>query len=387
MKRLSSLLALLLALLILLSACQEAPPITNSETESSSETESQRSETESDPPVWKEQTLNILDNSPSIFLPVGRTYGRDDALACDNSCTGIRFVAECEGSVSIYAKSILRPGFPKIYFTLYINGERIDTRFTVTEELEWITLAEDLPKATYEFELVKQSQYHMGTAELLEVNLTGIFHKAPEQRSLFIEYYGDSIVNGSNVHKGAKTNEETSDATLAYGWLSAQALDADCSIVGRGGLSLSVETEMDIMDDLFDICGSSLHSDVPKYDFARTPDVVVVNMGCNDGVKAASVDAFKERVAELITNIREKYGDDIRIVWIYGYRNDAKEYWEHIQEVMENMGGEYGNLYACQVSVCYIPKSEGGDGYHPDVANAAIMAEEVTDFLRNLLND
>ena len=116
-------------------------------------------------------------------------------------------------------------------------------------------------------------------------------------------------------------------------------------------------------------------------------DVVVINMGCNDGAKGAAIAPFKTRVEELIRNVREKYGDDIKIVWIYGYRRDAKEYWDYIKQVMEDMGGEYGNLYACQVSVCYIPKSEGGDGYHPDVKNSAIMAEEVTAFLKNLLKE
>ena len=324
--------------------------------------------------------MNILDHIPAIFAPVGRTYERDGSLACDFTCTGIRFSAKCEGTVAIYARST-----SKAYFTLYINGERVDERFAVTDQFSWITLVEDLPKGNYEFEFVKQSQYHMATAELKKLQLTGVLQNAPEERPLFIEYYGDSIVNGSNIHVAPPTNTENSDGTLAYGWLTAKALNADCSIVGRGGQSLSVETEMDIMDDIFSLCGSSQLKDVPTYDFARKPDVVVVNMGCNDGAKGAAIAPFKARVEELINNIRTKYGDDIKIVWIYGYRRDAKEYWDHIKQVMEDMGGEYGNLYACQVSVCYIPKSEGGDGYHPDVKNSAIMAEEVTAFLRELL--
>ena len=370
---------ILFATAILLTSCQSLPA-DSGESDSESETDTAQTQTETEEVPFTMTELNILENNPSVFSPVGRTYGREGSLACDFTCTGIRFSAKCEGDVAIYARST-----SKAYFTLYINGERVDERFAVTNQFGWITLAEDLPKATYEFEFVKQSQYHMATAELQKLQLTGIFQDAPEERPLFIEYYGDSIVNGSNIHVAPPTNTENSDGTLAYGWLTAKALNADCSIVGRGGQSLSVETEMDIMDDIFSLCGSSQLKDVPTYDFARKPDVVVVNMGCNDGAKGAAIAPFKARVEELINNIRTKYGDDIKIVWIYGYRRDAKEYWDHIKQVMEDMGGEYGNLYACQVSVCYIPKSEGGDGYHPDVKNSAIMAEEVTAFLKELL--
>ena len=380
MKKIRTILLLAMAMTLLLSSCQATPPVPQAPEQSDTETENTQTETEEVPFTMTE--LNILENVPSVFSPVGRTYGREGSLACDFTCTGIRFSAKCEGDVSIYARST-----SKAYFTLYINGERVDQRFAVTDQFGWITLAEDLPKGTYEFEFVKQSQYHMATAELQKLQLTGVFQDAPEERPLFIEYYGDSIVNGSNVHVAPPTNTENSDGTLAYGWLTAKALNADCSIVGRGGLSLSVETEMDIMDDMFELCGSTQLKNVATYDFARKPDVVVVNMGCNDGAKGAAIAPFKTRVEELIGNIRAKYGDDIKIVWIYGYRRDAKEYWDYIKQVMEDMGGEYGNLYACQVSVCYIPKSEGGDGYHPDVKNSAIMAEEVTAFLKNLLKE
>ncbi|MBQ9086468.1 MAG: hypothetical protein IJY47_04705 [Clostridia bacterium] len=380
MKHVKRTLLAVLSLLLSLTSCQAAIPA--SEGTSTLPSDSETPSEATDPTPWETVTLNVVNHLPSVFLPVGRTYTRNGSLACDFTCTGIRFSAECEGDVSVYIRST-----SKAYFTLYVNGKRADQRFSVSNSFEWITLAQDLPKGTYDFEFVKHSQYHMATVELQKVSLTGIFHPAPEQRKLFIEYYGDSIVNGSNIHVGTKTNTENSDGTLAYGWLTAQALNADCNIVGRGGLSLSVESEMDIMNDVFDLCGSSQLQNVPTYDFARIPDVVVVNMGCNDGARATqtTVETFKARVTELIHNIRTKYGDDIRIVWIYGYRRDAKEYWDYIKEVMEQMGGEYGNLYACQVSVCYIPKSEGGDGYHPDVKNAQIMANEVTAYLQNLL--
>ena len=375
------LLLAILSLTLLLAACQKEAPITPSpETQADTQTEIVQTETEEVPFTLTE--LNVLEHTPSIFTAVGRTYEREGALACDFTCTGIRFSADCEGDVAIQIRSS-----SLAYFTLYINGERVDKRFSVSNSYEWITLAEALPKGSYEFEFVKQSQYHMATAQLQTVRLTGVFHDAPKERPLFIEFYGDSIVNGSNIYVDPPTSTENSDGTLAYGWLTARALGADCSIIGRGGQSLSVETEMDIMNDVFFGCGSSQLQNVPDYDFARTPDIVVVNMGCNDGAKGAAIAPFKTRVAELINNIRAKYGDDIKIVWIYGYRRDAKEYWDYIKQVMEDMGGEYGNLYACQVSVCYIPKSEGGDGYHPDVENSAIMAEEVTAFLKNLLKE
>ena len=38
-----------------------------------------------------EQTMNILENTETIFRTIGRTYERNKGLACDFACTGIEF--------------------------------------------------------------------------------------------------------------------------------------------------------------------------------------------------------------------------------------------------------------------------------------------------------
>ncbi|MBQ2254939.1 MAG: hypothetical protein II325_07290 [Clostridia bacterium] len=50
------------------------------------------------------------------------------------------------------------------------------------------------------------------------------------------------------------------------------------------------------------------------------------------------------------------------------------------------MGGESANLYICQVSNAAASKEVGGDGTHPNIETAARMAEELTAYLKELLN-
>ena len=327
---------------------------------------------------WGTQSLYIASNLNDIFVPVGRTYTENKALACDFTCTGIRFSAECEGDVSVYITSTA-----KAYFTLYINGERTDDRIAVAKGSSWVTVAKELPRSVYEFELVKQSQYTMATVSLKEVRLTGIF-RAAQSRKLFIEFYGDSILNGSNIYLGG-TSVETSDGTRAFGWLTAKALNADCNIIGCGGLGLSVSGMDWIMDDVWNLAGSNLKTSTPVYDFGRVPDFVVIELGDNDAARASqtTIRKYKIQVKNFVEKIREKYGDSVPIVWLYGYHPET--YWEHTKYVLDLLGGKEANLYYCRLTESYISKDNGGDGNHPNVQTSEVMAEELTSYLKNLL--
>ena len=141
----------ILSLVLLLSSCRFTDP-----EEKMTDTQTQNEETV-EPTVdqkWGVIGLNIAENSPSVFLPVGRTYSHNQSLTCDFTCTGVRFAAECEGDVLIFVTTSA-----KAYFTVFINGNRSETRISVPEGSGWVTVAKDLPHDTYEFEFVKQSQY------------------------------------------------------------------------------------------------------------------------------------------------------------------------------------------------------------------------------------
>ena len=228
----------------------------------------------------------------------------------------------------------------------------------------------------------------MATMVMLEVRLTGVFLEKPSDRKRFIEFYGDSTLHGSNVFLGG-TSAHTSDATSAFGWIAAQQLQADCNLIGHGGLGLVKSSICYSMLDLYKLCGSIKLENVPQYDFARIPDAVVIKLGTNDYVNgglSATPEVYAEGVVKFIGILRSIYGSAVPIVWIYGHRDDALDFWSTTKATLDTLkhAGD-DNIHFCKVSVAYVPKNQGGDNWHPNVTMSRIMGGEVADFLEKIL--
>ncbi len=327
-----------------------------------------------------EITKDVLTNTDTVFKTVGRTYTRNGGLACDFSCTGIEFNAYCEGDIYLNVRTTAQA-----YLTVYIDGVRSEERISVTASEPWVRVAYDLDRGEHTVMIVKQSQFNMATLILDQVKISGEFKDKPADRELFLEFYGDSILNGSNVYGGG-TSVKTSDATYGFGWIASQALGADCNIIGHGGLGVVKSKNAYNMVDLYKLAGSARLTDVPEYDFARTPDAVIIELGINDYVNGGlknDPDTYAEGVRTLIANLRAKYGKDVPIVWMYGYRSDAKDFWTTTKATLDSIIAEGdGNIHYCKVST----HAAVNDNYHPDVNTAKIIGKDVAVFLKDLLN-
>ena len=321
--------------------------------------------------------------STKLFRPTGRTFIRNGGLACDLSCTGVRFNASCLGEIKVKFSVT-----SDCYFTVYVNGERQSERIIVRsgDNGTFRKVAEVETYGSYEIEIVKQSQYPMAYAEIVEVQIEGSFEKRPSERKRFIEFYGDSIMNGSNIYKGG-TSAATSDATLAFGYATARALNADCNVIGRGGMALYRNGNTDGMLEIWDLCGGKSSPKVETYGFSRTPDCVVVEIGTNDYLATSYTDAnFTNGIKEMVFNLRSVYGSDIKIVWCYGYNEYVDSTWEVAKKALDGLNTN-GTIYYCPIPYSCLSKAEGGDGIHPDVNIAKDMASALTQFINeNIYN-
>ena len=378
----ASFFALCYASLILfgLTACNHPSQSVASDPTKSEPTESKP--TENNAPLT-EQNRNIYENTATTFRTIGRTYERNSGLACDFACTGIEFNALCEGEIYLNIEAT-----SEAFLTVYIDGERSRDRIIVDGSASWVRVAREIERGEHTIMIVNQTQFPMATLIMNEVRIIGEFRDKPADRDLFIEFYGDSILNGSNVYLGG-TSAATSDATNGFGWLAAQYLDADCNIVGHGGLGLVRGSTDYGMLDLYDLCGSIKLTGVPEYDFARKPDAVVIELGINDYVNgglSATPDVFAAGVETFIGNLRAKYGANVPIVWVYGYRDDEQDFWAATKETLDSLkaAGD-SNIHYCRVSTAYVPKSQGGDGWHPNARMARTFGSEVAEFLESIL--
>lgn len=376
---------LALSLILALGACGMIPtPDPTEPPKLTDPTASQKPTDPTDPPVeLVDQTVSILENTSTAFRTLGRTYERNGGLACDYSCTGIEFKALCEGDIYLHIEATAQA-----YLTVYIDGERSEDRVSIVPETPLVRIASDVEYGEHTIMIVNQTQFPLATMVMHSIMLTGNLMDKPADRELFIEFYGDSILHGSNIYKGG-TSAATSDATCAFGWVAAQQLGTDCSLIGRGGLGLVKSKLSYNMLDIYDLCGSISLKNVPKYDFARQPDAVVILLGTNDylnGGLSSTPEVYSAGVEDFIGILREKYGAEVPIVWIYGHRNDGSDFWEATKEALDGLKAAGGdNIHYCHVSEAYCPKSEGGDGLHPDKKRAEIMGQEVADFLEDLL--
>ena len=331
------------------------------------------------------KTVPIAAHMKDIFRSVGRTYeGSNGVLSCDLTCSGIRFNTFCEGNVTVKLTNNGSTG----YFTVYVDGVRQPTRYSAKAGTSTLTIATGLQRGEHEIMLVKQGQFVMNTVDLIEVSVVGEFLAIPEEKELFIEFYGDSILNGSNVllQPGKGTSPETSDGTSAFGWLTAERLNADCSIVGVGGLGVvkSGIPQYNI-DVLHDVCGHPDHSGVPTYKFTRIPDVVVIELGVNDEARGADMVVYKQKARAFILKLREVYGEDVPIIWLHGYHD--KNFWGPTQDVINELGGEDANIFVCKTEQTYIPASRGGDGWHPDEEGSLLMAKKLAKTINKILKE
>lgn len=334
-----------------------------------------------EPEVLETVALNIVDNlkgktGKRVFRTEGRTFYRDGGLACDLSCTGVRFTALCKGE--IFVKFNVSS---ECYFTVYVNGERQKERIGVrAPDVNFVKIAEIEEYGEYEIAVVKQSQYPMAYCELVEVQLSGAFGTRPAQRERFIEFYGDSLMNGSNIYKGG-TSAATSDATLAFGYVTALALNADCNIIGRGGMALNRHGTTDGMLEIWGLCGGVSSPEVAQYGFDRQPDCVVVEIGDNDYNANHVPNKFRQGVKEMIINLRSVYGEDVKIIWCHSYNDTARKVWDSVAKATLDELNANGTIYYCPIPENCCSKADGGDGVHPDVEGAANMAAALTQFI------
>jgi lysophospholipase L1-like esterase len=226
--------------------------------------------------------------------------------------------------------------------------------------------------------------------------------KRSDRRLLFI---GDSISAGYGVEgqDGELFSTESENVTMAYPWMTAQALHADVHIFavsGSGLLSRWIPPEEDepLQDELLSelIPYGAYYLEKSKGTGYRSmwdpavyrPDAVVVNLGTNDASytkgKKEREHAFEEAYVQFIRQIAGDY-PDTPIVCVYG--------------LMENtlMDCEKAAVGRCQsegISVTFEelplqdPKRDGISlAGHPSVQTQRKVADRLIEILRKFSED
>ena len=370
-----------LVLLVLFGACGGSDgsgdisnsPATGGETSPQATEQATKPETT---PVTEEpqqpQAYAISEIYDSLKLH-GRTQLLSNGLACDFTASGIEFTIRAKGAVELTVQST-----KDAYFTVWIDGVRQEKRLYAPAGTVTLTVAEFSDGQQHTVRILKQTEAQFSLCVFGSLRFLGELGEKPAESDTYIEFIGDSILCGHGnlcvIGDDGAGTALYEDGTLGFAYLTAEALGADCSIVSCSGVGLDKGFTAFKVADFYPQL-SYYRNKAEAYDFARIPDLVVINLGTNDQTKGSTKEAVIAGVKSLIGTVREKYGN-VSIVWTYNMMGDESVIpW--IREAISSLGGESAGIYLCELN-----KDRGGGNGHPTEDGHLIAAGKLKLFLK-----
>lgn len=329
------------------------------------------------------KTYSIADLAGK-YKTQGRGSVENGVLMLNWSAASFEFNAHCTGDVAVEF-NVKTNHADGCWFSVYINGEKQprEACYLQGTGTKNVTLAANLPEGNYSFKVVKQNEAGYATVGVKSIRLNGEFLAPPVQKQLYLEFIGDSITTGignlGTPEQGGNANSSKwQDATSGYAFLTANALNADYSLVAQMGIGASVGYQAHIMSDIYPYT-AKLNGNSAAYSFARQPDVVVLGLGTNDfntyQSKGFTLTQVQQGFAKTLQMVREK-NPKAKIVWIYNMMTGGLN--EQIKTVIAQAGGAEKGYYSVQLT-----RGNSGWNGHSSAAQHQVLASELTAFLKS----
>ncbi|HWA73071.1 MAG TPA: SGNH/GDSL hydrolase family protein [Polyangiaceae bacterium] len=256
--------------------------------------------------------------------PGVRWLGRVDAsnpAAVKFSWSGTGFLAKVSGtkvSVRLQTEGATSAAF----FQPVVDGTT-RPRFQVpTGAAQTVVLADNLSAGEHTIELYRETEGMYGNS-IFSGFVDGTLLAPPPAPTRLIEIVGDSISAGygnlgNEVHppwdNTCTFSLDTESAYAAYGSVLARSLSAEVSIIAHSGWGmvrdLDGKTANVLSAEYENTLGSSA---TPRYDFARKPNAVIVNLGTNDSAPGDPGTAYEDAYVTFLRKVRSHYAD----AWIF----------------------------------------------------------------------
>jgi len=122
----------------------------------------------------------------------------------------------------------------------------------------------------------------------------------------------------------------------------------------------------------------------------RPVDVLIVELGANDGLRGQPVDAMRENISGLIERARTRYPDiALVLLGMEAPPNLGPDYRSAFRDVYRDLAREYdADLVPFLLDgVAAIPRFNLEDGIHPNIEGQRIVARNVWEVLEPVLNE
>lgn len=271
----------------------------------------------------------------------GRTYTEDGKTFFNWSASGFEFRFKGSGATAVIASNA-PGGNNTAYIKIYIDGvEQPDV--ALTSKSMTITLAKGLdPNVEHTVRVLKRTNARSSSAALVSLKLTDGEKLAPNANATrLIEFIGDSITVGYATVAGSNTtwSTATEDATKTYASQIAEAFGAEYMVTAISGRGVVRNTGGDTDKLLPAIYGYVDQYNNPgvEYDFARQPDVIVINLGTNDASSnnsSLTAVQFSAGLKAFLLDVRAK-NPNAEIVYTYGMM--TTKYMQQMQDVVKEL--------------------------------------------------
>ncbi len=339
--------------------------------------------------------------------PLGRTHLLNDTLWMAYSASGAAFTFTGKScAITIAGDSTALSADRKddqVRIAIEVNGKRvvddlvdaIQKRYTVfeCEEAQAVSVR-----------ILKLSESAMSTCAIQWIEVDTEDRIQPEtQRPHLIEIVGDSITCGYGTDDLDAEHHfvtGTEDCTKAYAYKTAQALNADHSLVSLSGYGIisgytadAVEKVHQILPEYYDKLGFSYANYIgmkPQeiaWNFQNQPDLIVINLGTNDDSycldHADRQLDYQENYSAFLKKVRS-HNPDAKLLCVLGIMGDRL--YPFVEKAVAAYTAQTGDD---NISCMRFPVQLAEDGYaadwHPSVVSHDKAAALLTGCIRELM--
>lgn len=380
----------------------------NNQTEESmsSSTTSQAVTSVAESSTVKEEGTTAVLTADTAKL-VGRTYLNDDVLWAAFSGAGAEFIYTGKKlDITIVGDGASTAGNADNYarVAIYVDKERVIDDMLDEKEKTYTAFESDSEKSV-NVQIIKLSECAMSTFGIKPIKLgEGEKIEPAKAKDLKIEFIGDSITCGYGVDDPDKEHHfktSTEDVTKAYAYKTAQALDADYSMVSISGYGIisgytdSGKKPEQTIPQYYDKLGFSYNKFADSLEVAGLewnfdnykPDIVVINLGTNDMSYAKNEltqAEFEEGYIEFLKQVRS-HNPDSYIFCTYGVMGNTLI--RNIKNVCDKYSEETGDNKVTFFTLSMQDENKNGivADWHPSEATHEICAQRAVKTIKETL--
>ncbi len=254
-----------------------------------------------------------------------------------------------------------------------------------------------------EISIIKLSENQMATTGVKSITVNAERIAPKYENELRIEFVGDSITCGyGNEADGPEDGYDSAqqNGTATYGYYTAQAMDAEWSMVSISGIGLisdytsteGVKEDYLLMPEVYAYNDTNFQmrrgiEEMTEWDFDGGNDIVVINLGTNDysytGKNEDLQQEFFYAYYKFIGQVRE-HNPDAKIICTMGIM--GSQLYEEIEKAVKLYCEDTGDTQVYAFEFDYQAEEDGyGGDYHPSAATHKKAAEKLTEYLKALM--